>query len=159
MEQLKWKCLVCNKEFGVGQWICSDGVTKHVVAEKIYRVCDAPSDPGRVAEGSSAPIVRGRTMVCNVPPPQKVMERGEVKLIGEGSVEFINGIYHSSDPEVQYWLDKKPGYNATEDQWKRNWLTKDELLAEKEAALVAAGQRLENERNELLRMTKAQKVG
>ena len=75
-------------------------------------------------------------------------------MVGEGSVEFINGRFSSSDPEIQYWLDKKAAYNATEDQWKAVWLTKDELFAEKELELKAREQRLENERNELLASTK-----
>lgn len=158
MATQKWNCEVCGKDFGIGQWSCTDGITNHVVSEKVYRVLDAPSDSGRPADGTLMPIVRGRTVVCNIPPPKKVMESGEVKMIGEGSVEFINGRFSTKDPEIQYWLDKKPGYSATEDQWKRNWLTKDELLAEKELQLQAAEQRLENERNELLSSVK-QKVG
>lgn len=149
-----WKCETCNKDFGVGHWSCSDGVSNHIVAEKTYRVLDAPSDAGRPAEGSLMPIVRGRTTVCNIPPPRKVMEGGEVRMVGEGSVEFINGRFSTKDPEIQYWLDKKPGYSATEDQWKRNWLTKDELLAEKEMQLQGLESRLENERNDLLTQVK-----
>lgn len=151
------QCLNCKKKFESGQWTCIDGVSNHVVEEKTYRVLDAPSDRGTVAPGSSAPIVRGRTMVCNIPPAKKVMDKGEVRMIGEGSVEFINGRFTTSDPEIQYWLDKKPGYSATEEQWKRNWLSDKELLAEKEIELRAREQRIENERNELLAMTK-QKV-
>lgn len=86
------------------------------------------------------------------------MEGGEVKMIGEGSVEFINGRFSTSDPEKQYWLDKKPGYGSTEEQWKRNWYSKDELLADKEAQLNSAQMRLEADRNDLLAQTK-QRVG
>jgi hypothetical protein len=97
-----WECVVCKKEFGVGQWACSDGVSNHVVEEKTYRVLDAPSEAGRPAEGSLMPIVRGRTTVCNIPPPRKVMEGGEVRHVGEGSVEFINGRFSSKDPEIRH---------------------------------------------------------
>jgi len=148
------KCLVCHKEFVVGDWICEDNVSNHVVPEKTYRALDAPAEPGRPAEGSLMPIVRGRTVVCNIPPSKKHMQDGEVRMIGEGSVEFINGRFSTSNPELQYWLDKKPGYNATEEQWKNCWLSKDELLEEKRLELVAMTQRLENERNELLSQTK-----
>lgn len=148
------KCKVCEKEFKVGDWTCMDGQSNHIVDEKTYRALDAPTAPGRPAEGTLPPIVRGRTLVCNIPPPKKVMKDGEVQMVGEGSVEFINGRFSSSDPEIQYWLDKKAAYNATEDQWKAVWLTKDELFAEKELELKAREQRLENERNELLASTK-----
>jgi hypothetical protein len=149
-----WKCLACGKKFGVGEWVCTDGISNHVVEEKTYRVLDAPTAPGRPADGSLAPIVRGRTMVCNIPPPKRVMEGSDAKWVGEGSVEFINGSYSTSNPEIQYWLDKKPAYNATLEQWKKTWLTQDELLAEKELSLKAREARLENDRNELLAKTK-----
>jgi len=158
MDQQTWFCEVCEKKFSPGQWTCSDKISNHVVAAKTYRSLDAPSDPGRPAAGSLPPVVRGRTMVCNIPPPQKVMEKDEVRWIGEGSVEFINGMYTTTDPQKQYWLDKRPAYNATEEQWKNTWHTKDERLAEKETQLRAMSERLENERNELLAQTK-QKVG
>lgn len=154
---MDWKCTVCEKKFKVGDWTCSDGVQNHVVAEKTYRVCDAPSDPGKPADGSLMPIVRGRTMVCNIPPAKKVMEGGEVRMVGEGSVEFINGRYSTTNPEIQYWLDKKSAYNASEEQWKNTWLSKDELLEEKRLEVMALQQRVENERNALLNQVKQQK--
>lgn len=155
-ESKKWKCTNpdCSKDFGVGEWVCVDGSSNHVVTEKIYRSCDPPINPGEPADGSLPPIVRGRTIVCNIPPPKKSMVDGDVRMIGEGSVEFINGIYATTDPEIQYWLDKKPGYQSTEDQWKRAWLSKSELLAEKEENLRVMQERLENEQNALLAQVK-----
>ena len=96
-------------------------------------------------------------MVCNIPPDQKVMEGGEVRWTGQGSVEFINGRFTTSNPVQQYWLDKKPAYNMTEDQWKNAWLTKDELIAERELNVRALQQRLEAQQNELLAQVKQQK--
>lgn len=150
-------CLECGKEFAVGDWICSDGTTNHVVAKKAYHTLDAPTDPGRTPDGMLAPIIRGRTMVCNIPPPKKVMEGDEVKWITEGAVEFINGFFATSDPEQQYWLNKNPNCNFTEEQWKGVWLTDKERIAEKELDLKAREQRLENDRNELLSQVKQQK--
>lgn len=154
----QYKCLKCDKKFTEGDWTCIDKISNHMVEPKTYRCLDAPADPGRPAEGSLMPVVRGRTMVCNIPPPKKVMESGEVRYIGEGAVEFVNGAYTTDDPEKQYWLDKKRAYNATEEQWKNVWLTKDERLAEKELALRAMQARLEHEQNQLLAATR-QKVG
>ena len=153
----KQQCLVCKEQFEIGKWTCADGVANHVVEMKTYRALDAPSDAGKPTEGTLMPIVRGRTVICNIPPARKVMEGGEVRMVGEGSVEFLNGRYSTSDPEKQYWLDKKPAYSASEEAWKANWLSKDELLAEKELQLQAIQQRLENERNELLAQVKQQK--
>jgi hypothetical protein len=153
----KYNCTECGKEFGVGEWICADGTVNHKVSEKVYRALDVPLDPGKPAAGTLGPVVRGRTVVCNIPPPKKVMENGEVHSVGEGSVEFVNGIYSTTDPEIQYWLDKKPGYQASEEQWKQKWYTSEELIAEKEIELNAKAARLENERNELLTQVQKQK--
>jgi hypothetical protein len=152
-----WKCLNCEKEFKAGDWICSDGTMNHVVKSKEYRTLDAPLDPGKTPSGMMTPIIRGRTVICNIPPPKKVMENGEVRMVGEGSVEFINGFYATSDPEQQYWLDKNHNCNFTEEQWKNTWLTSEERVAEKELNLKAREQRLENDRNELLTQVKQQK--
>jgi hypothetical protein len=152
-----WKCLVCDKEFKVGDWVCLDGTVNHVVEKKDYLTLDAPLDPGKTPQGMLAPIIRGRTVVCNIPPAKKIMEDGEVRMVGEASVEFINGFYSTSDPEQQYWLNKNPNCNFTEDQWKNVWLTSEERIAEKELNLKAREQRLENERNELLTQVKKQK--
>lgn len=156
MAHPRWKCENCGKDFTVGEWQCVDG-TSHVVPKKEYRTLDAPLDPGRAAEGSMNSMIRGRTVVCNIPPATKVMENGEVKWVGEGSVEFINGYFATTNPEHQYWLDKKPAYNATLAQWKERWLTSNERLADKELELTAMATRLENERNDLLSQTR-QKV-
>ena len=148
-----WKCLECNKTFKVGEWKCADG-GNHKVEPKTFRSLDAPVAPGRY-EGTP-PVVRGKTTVCNIPPPHKEMEGMESRWVGEGSVEFINGVYITDDPEKQYYLEKKgPGYNATEEQWNAVWLTSDEKLAKKEMELRAREQRLENDRNVLLEKTKA----
>ena len=152
-----WKCINCGKDFKVGEWLCVDGTVNHVVEKKAYRTLDAPLDPGKTPAGMLAPIIRGRTVVCNIPPPKKVMEGTDVKWIGEGSVEFINGFFETDDPERQYWLDKNPNCNFTEEQWKNTWLSAEEKVAEKELLLRAREQRLENERNELLSQVKEQK--
>jgi hypothetical protein len=156
-EVRSWKCLTCHQEFKVGQWTCTDGTSNHIVEVKNYYSMDVPIDPGRPAEGSMMPIVRGTTTVCSIPPGKKVMMNDEVMFTGEGSVVFLNGFYATADPEKQYYLNKKPAYNHTEEEWKSVWLTKDEQLAEREMALKAREQRVENERNELLAKTKQQK--
>jgi hypothetical protein len=148
-----WKCENCGKKFTVGDWTCSDG-SNHVVAEKTYRCLDAPSDPS----SKDALLKEGRTVVCNIPPPTRVMDGQDAKWVGEGSVEFIRGRFATTDPVQQYWLDKKPGYNATEEQWKSVWYSQSQQLELGRMELAAAQQRLENERNELLAMTK-EKIG
>jgi len=154
-----WKCKVCGKDFTVGEWACMDGLTNHVVEEKEYLLADAPSDPGHVAPGSNINTIlrEGQTVICNIPPPQKVMEGDTVKWVGEGNVLFRRGEFHTSDPQQQYWLDRKGGF-CTRDQWNRVWLTESQQLNLERQNLDAMKQRLESDRNELLSQVKQQKA-
>lgn len=153
----KWECTNCGKSFKVGEWRCADG-SNHVVAAKTFLCLDAPVDPGKFI--GSPPIVRGRTMVCGIPPAHKETEGLDTKWVGEGTVEFINGRYTTTDPEQQYYLEKKgKPYNATEEEWQSVWWTKEESLAQRELNIKAQEQRLENDRNTLLESTKAKVRG
>lgn len=147
------KCLTCEKVFGVGEWTCADGTSNHLVEEKTYRSVDAPTDPST----KDMSLRNGRTVVCNIPPPRRVMEGNDAKWVGEGSVEFIRGRFATNDPEKQYWLDKKLAYNASEKDWKAAWYSESQQLEIGRMELAAGQQRLENDRNELLAKTK-QKV-
>src|SRR6185312_8798282 len=95
------------------EWKCADEISNHVVEEKTYRSADAPSDPGHPANGGMDSRRDGQTVVCNIPPARKMGEGADVRWVGEGSVTFIRGRFATSDPEQQYWLDKKPCYNVT----------------------------------------------
>ena len=152
-----FKCVVCEKEFKAGDWTCEDGLSNHVVAEKEYLLADAPSDPGHPERGGMDSKRDGRTRICNIPPPQKVMKGDEVQWIGEGYVEFVRGRFSTSDPQQQYWLDRKGGF-CTQAQWEAAWLSQSQQLEIKEMKLQAREQRLENERNELLSQVKQQKA-
>lgn len=153
-----WKCLTCGKDFKVGEWTCADGQANHVVAEKQYRSLDAPSDPGHPANGGMDSKRDGRTRVCNIPPDKHVLRNGEMALVPGGSVEFIRGRFATTDPEVQYYLDKRPSYNATEEQWEAAWLSDSQRLQLDKMRFAAEKQRLENDRNDLLAQVK-QKAG
>ena len=151
-----WKCVNCGKEFKVGDWLCEDGVTNHVVPEKEYLLADAPTDPGHPERGGMDSKRDGRTRICNIPPPRKVMRGDEVSWVGEGYVEFVRGRYATTDPEAQYWLDRKGGF-CSEQQWEAAWLSQSQQLEIKEMNLKAREQRLESERNELLSQVQQQK--
>ena len=155
---MDWKCLTCGKKFKVGEWTCQDGVSNHVVEEKIYRALDAPQDIG-YADSKGTPLdgsLFGETVVCSIPPPKKIIgENGEVSWSGEGSVVFHRGRYSTKDPEKQYWLDQRSAYNHSEEEWSARWLSMSQRLQLREQELHAREQRLENDRNELLAQTKA----
>lgn len=158
-EQTSWKCLSCGKTFGVNEWTCQDGVNNHVVEEKLYHSLDAPTDPGHGPGGKPLETSSyGQLVVCNIPPPRKIMEGSDVKWVGEGNVVFVRGRFATSNPEQQYWLNKKPSLNFSEKDWREKWLSQKQNLDLREVEMQAREQRLENDRNELLAQTK-QKVG
>lgn len=150
------KCESCSKEVERGKWICEDGQSNHVVARKEYLLADAPSDPGHPADGGMDSRRDGRTRICNIPPDKQVVVSGEVRLVPGGYVEFIRGRFATTDPEIQYWLDRKGGF-CTEEQWQVAWLSQGQQLEIAKMQLSADRQRLENERNELLAQVKSMK--
>ena len=150
-----WKCVVCDKKFSVGEWLCRDGVSNHVVENKKYLLNDAPTDPGHPMSGGMDSLRNGCTRICNIPPDRTVLKDGVATMIMGGYVEFVRGIFQSNDPEIQYYLDKKGGW-CSEDQWEAAWLSKDQRLNLREMKLNAQQQRLENERNDLLSKVKQQ---
>lgn len=154
-----WKCETCSKKFSVNEWVCQDGQSNHIVERKEYLLNDAPSDAGHVAPGSTINVTlrEGRTRICNIPPPQKVMRGDNVEWIGEGYVEFVQGRYATTDPQIQYWLDKRGGY-CTQEQWERAWLTDAQQISLERGRIDALKSRLEVERNDLLSQQK-QRVG
>jgi hypothetical protein len=151
-----WKCIECNKKFGVGDWTCADGQSNHVVEAKTYLMADAPSDPGHPEKGGADSLRDGRTRICNIPPDKTVLRNGESAIIPGGYVEFIRGRYETSNPEIQYYLERtRSKHFVSEDQWSQAWLSQSQHMELREMKLAAREQRLENERNELLSQTKA----
>jgi hypothetical protein len=153
-----WKCVTCGETFGIGKWVCLDGQTNHIVENKEYLLADAPSDPGHPERGGMDSMRDGRTRVCNIPPDKTVLRNGEAAIVPGGYVEFVRGRFSTTDPEIQYYLDKKGGY-CTESQWEAVWLSQGQQLKLKEMALNAREQRLEMERNELLTQVKERTKG
>lgn len=150
-----WKCTTCSKDFSQGDWTCQDGLSNHTVEQKEYLLNDAPSDPGHIAPGSTVNVAlrEGRTRICNIPPDKTRVVGGETEKIPGGYVEFIRGEFHTSDPEVQYWLDKKGGF-CNREQWNIAWLTEGQQLLMQRQEVEGMRQRLENERNDLLAQVK-----
>jgi hypothetical protein len=153
-----WKCLTCGKEFKVGEWSCADGQSNHVIEKKEYLVADAPTDPGHPASGGMDSKRDGRTRICNIPPDKTVIVNGETQRVPGGYVEFVRGRYSTSDPEIQYCLEKTRSDNfCSEAQWEQAWLSQGQQLELERGKLDSMRLRLENERNELLAQVKQQK--
>jgi len=151
-----WKCDVCGKKFTVGEWVC-DGQSNHTVTRKEYLLNDAPTDPGHAPNGGMDSLRDGKLRICNIPPDKTIVVNGETQRVAGGNVEFIRGRFSTTDPEQQYFLDKKGGY-CTEEQWEAAWLSNSQQLELERMRLNSMRQRLEAERNELLTQTK-QRVG
>ena len=146
-------CLECDKNFKPGEYECTPG-QKHVVKAKRYYMDDAPTVPewrdGRpfINKGAS------RTVVLNIPPEQVRKEGEEIVRVPGGSVEFVRGMFETTDPEHQFYLDRKAGL-CSEERWKEVYLNDDEKMQIEKMQLAAERTRLENERNELLAHVKA----
>lgn len=146
----------CNKEFKTGDWLCAGGV-KHLVESKRYYMDDAPTHTewrdGRpyINKGAS------QTQVLNIPPERKEREGDDVRLIPGGTVTFIRGMFETTDPEVQFYLDRKEGL-VNEARWREVYLNDDEKMQMEKMALAAEKQRFENEKNELLEQIKRRKA-
>lgn len=150
-----WKCETCSKKFSVGEWTCADGQSNHVVERKEYLLADAPTDPGHPTQGGMDSKRDGRTRICNIPPDKAIVVNGEVTRVPGGYVEFVRGRFATSDPEVQYYLEKTRGASfCSEAQWEQAWLSQGQQLSLERGKLDAMKQRLESERNELLAQTK-----
>jgi len=151
-----FKCTECGKEFTPNQgWDCMPGI-KHVVAPKRYYMDDAPTVPewrdGRPFINKAA----SRTQVLNVPPERQIREGEQTTRIPGGTVEFIRGMFETSDPEIQFYLDKKDGL-CSEARWREVYLNDDEKQQMRALELSAREQRLEQRENELLATVKGRK--
>lgn len=149
----KRKCTECGREFAPPNWECFPG-QKHVVEAKRYYMADAPTVPeyrnGRpfINKGAS------RTVILNIPPERTVKEGDEVRRITGGSVEFVRGLFETTDPEIQFYLDKKEGL-CSKERWEEVYINDDERLQMRSMELAAREQRLAERENELLATVKA----
>lgn len=94
-----WVCLNCEKEFMSGEWYgCRGNKTrKHIVENKTYY-----SESDR--------------MVFNAIPASTMLgSQGERIPIAGKIVEFLGGMYHTQDPEIQELMN--PEYPMTKEQY------------------------------------------
>lgn len=150
-----WKCLECEKTFSVGEWDCAVEGVKHKVNPKQYFMDDAPT---HVELKDGKPYINkgtSRTVVLNVPPERKVRDGDDIRIVPGGSVEFVRGTFTTDDPEIQFYLEKKKNL-CDEKRWYEVYLTDDEKHALKHLEDSARIQRLENEKNDLLKMMQEQ---
>src|SRR5216684_1639622 len=152
----KFHCTECEKDFKpTDGWECMPGVG-HKVASKRYYMADAPT----VREWRDGmPFVNkgiARTQILNIPPEKKYQEGGETIRIPGGTVEFVRGLFETTDPEVQFHLNKKGGL-CSEEEWRAAYLNDDERLQLQRLDLNAREQRLVDRENELLTAVKARK--
>lgn len=145
----KFKCLECEKEFTAGQWICASG-DGHKVATKRYYMSDAPTV---VTTVDGKQVVNKRdsgTLVMNIPPERRTTgPDGNERVLPGGTAQFIRGLYETSDPEKQFWLDQKKGL-CTESEWQNAYLNDQEKMDLERMEMAAERSRLVAERNSLL---------
>src|SRR5579859_3144975 len=148
-------CLECDKDFKPGNWECTPGIP-HVVPLKKYFMDDAPTVIQYDALNNRHPYIdkkSARTLVLNIPPERKEQNGDEFIRIPGGSVEFVRGRYETTNPEIQFYLDRKAGL-CSEERWNEVYLNDDEKLQIQQMQVKAAQHRLEQDRNELLERIK-----
>lgn len=149
-----YHCLECEKTFKAGDWACGATGQNHVLAPKRYYMDDAPTvtewRDGRPFINKAA----SRTQVLNIPPERKEQNGDEFIRIPGGSVEFVRGMFETTNPELQFYLDRKAGL-CTYERWKEVYWTDDEKINEQKMEIQAAQNRLQSERNELLEKVRA----
>ena len=148
-------CLNCEKNFKAGNWTCVNGMN-HSVANKRYFMNDAPSVVSIV---NGRPTVNKRdsaTQIQNIPPEKRVIgPDGNERIIPGGQVQFIRGMYETTNPEEQFWLNQHRGM-CDEKTWQDAYLNEDEKLQLERMELAAERTRLEGMKNDLLSKVQAQ---
>ena len=147
----KFHCLNCDKDFEAGNWYCSSG-EPHTVPEKTYYVRDAPVD--------KRDCKNARLQMLNVIPESKVILGGDTHVVPGTHVEFVRGMYSTSNPQLQMNLDKRPHVasgDAGKVQWEQDYFSNEEKNAMALIAQNARIVRLENENNKLLQQVQNQK--
>ena len=154
----KMHCTECEKDFKPGDWECMPGVY-HTVPTKRYFMDDAPT-VAEIRDGARF-INKGisQTQILNIPPERQIREGDQITRIPGGSVTFVRGLYETSNPEIQFYLDRKSGL-CTEARWREVYLNDDEKTQIKNLELAAREQRLADRENDLLASVKGrQRVG
>lgn len=147
------KCEICGKQVTFPDFECAMG--NHVVAPVIYYMDDAPSDPGARMPGTFIPIGQplrdSQTMICNLVPPRKIMRGHEVHEEPGRNVVFKRGMYETTDPQEQFYLELRMGKGLVDRaRWEEVYLTPQQKGDLKRMELEREVKRLETERNSLL---------
>jgi len=155
------KCLRCEQEFNPrkAEFYCLTG-EPHELPLKTYYMDDAPTDPGPYINGVATGDNRkhSRTLISNL-VPEKIYVQGTERHVTPGrNVEFIRGVYSTTDAEEQFYLDRrmalKQGGLCTKERWEEVYLTDNQKNELRKMDLDARERRLEIDRNELLAMKK-----
>lgn len=153
------KCEQCGTEVKAPDFECITG-GNHIVKSKTYYMDDAPSDPGARAPGTfiplGLPLRDSQTQILNLVPSKKVTRGHEVHEQMGRNVTFKRGIYETSDPEEQFYLELRQGKGLVSyERWSEVYLTPQQKSDMKRASLEAELKRLETERNSLLDQVQA----
>lgn len=159
MEKTVLTCLTCEQEFNPnkGEFHCVTG-DSHQLPAKTYYMDDAPSDPGPYINGQATGGNRrdSRCVISNLVPEREYLQGTERRVMPGRNVEFIRGIYSTSDAQEQFYLDRRLATRrsglCTKERWQEVYLTDNQKIGIAKMELEAGQRRLEIERNELLAM-------
>lgn len=156
-----WKCLECEKEFRAGSWTCASGAG-HKVASKRYYMNDAPTVVTMVNNKPTVNKRDSQTMIMNIPPEGRTTgPDGNERVIPGGNVLFVRGLFETTDPVQQFWLDQHKGVFSGDHGkaiWEAAYLNEDEKLQMDRMQFEAERTRFEAERNSLLEQVQRQRA-
>lgn len=142
------ECLICKQKFEYPDFGCTKQPGNHVVAEKQYfhpggKTVQSVRD--RYFFGPHIVLVPGITRLDNA--------TGNFQRIAAVEVDFVRGRFSTTNPEEQYYLDRKPGL-CDEATWENIYLTAEQQVTIAKGKLEDI-QRQIKEGNSLLDQVKA----
>ena len=151
----KAKCQVCNQEFQFKDGFdCKMQDGKHTVETRTYYHLGGRTVNDEKTRRFWAPLI-----ILRPAREGKDPITGEVRNLGGLSVQFgQSGVYTTSNPDEQFYLDTKLGLPWGNDglkEWQEVYYTPQQLKDVAQAELVALRKQIE-ESNSLLEATKAQ---
>ena len=147
-------CIICGREFSYADGFdCQSQPGHHTIDEKTYYHLGAGHIQSTRDRRLFAPAL-------NLKADREVRDKvtGEIAAVTGVIVHFKDsGIYDTTDPEEQYYLDQHASVMTGEEgkaEWEKMYLTQQQQLAKAQQKL-ADTQRQVREQNALLESTKA----
>lgn len=155
-EATQFTCTVCKKGFDYPDFDCTRQPGKHSVETKNYYHLGGASIQNPRDRRMFSP-----TVVLNA-GKERISDSGDSVTLGRVVITFNDGgTFSTSDPEQQYYLDRKHGISEGEEglkAWQKIYLTPEQRKNVAETELAEIDRKI-REQNDVLARAKAQSNG